>query len=106
MDSRKNNSILQAVCYIALFFILFMISFTEILPLKIGNAYPFPIIAAVITVAYYYGECVGFYSVLIVGIFADAVIAETLVANTLILSVVGCIAGLLLRFYMNKNIFS
>ncbi len=106
MDSRKNNSILQAICYIALFFILFMISFTEILPLKIGNAYPFPIIAAVITVAYYHGEWVGFYSGLTVGIFADAVTAEVIVANTLTLSVVGCLAGFLLRFYMNKNIFS
>ncbi len=106
MNSRKNNTILQAVCYIALFFVLFLISFTEILPLKIGNAYPFPIIAAVITAAYYYGEWVGFYSGLIVGIFADAVMAEALIANTLTLSVIGCLAGLLLRFYMNKNIFS
>ncbi len=106
MDSRRNNNILQAVCYIALFFILFMISFTEVLPLRIGNAYPFPIIAAVITVSYYYGEWTAFYSGLIVGIFADAVMAESLIANTLTLSVIGCLSGFLLRFYMNKNIFS
>ena len=53
MTNQKNHY-LHTVLYVVFFAILFLISYTEILPLRIMNASPMPLIAAVVTVAFYF----------------------------------------------------
>ncbi len=105
MTNQKNHY-LHIVLYVIFFALLFLINYTEILPLRIANASPMPLVAAVVTVAFYYGEWLGFWSGLIAGIFADAVSSQLTGFNTILLMLIGLIAGLLMTYILNKNIYA
>ena len=105
MTNQKNHY-LHIVLYVIFFALLFLINYTEILPLRIANASTMPLVAAVVTVAFYYGEWLGFWSGLITGIFADAVSSQLTGFNTILLMLIGLIAGLLMTYILNKNIYA
>lgn len=104
--NKQNSKNLQAVCFIGLFIAIHILSFNPFFSLKIANAVPVMSIAAVITVAFYYGEWWGFTAGVISGIFADAVTSDTFCFNAMILLLIGILSGVLLRKYLNRNIFS
>ena len=104
--TNQKNQYLHTVLYVVFFTILFLISYTEILPLRIMNASPMPLIAAVVTVAFYYGEWLGFWSGLLVGIFTDAVSSQFTGFNTILLLLIGLVSGLLMTYILNRNIYA
>ncbi len=105
MTNQKNHY-LHIVCYVVLFALIFLINYTELLPLRIANASPMLLVPAVVTVGFYYGEWRGFWGGLIVGIFADAVSAQAAGFNTFLLMAIGFVAGLLVTHVLNRNFFS
>lgn len=105
MKNVKNYT-LQIICYSVLFFMLYILSCTEVLPLKIGNATPLPLIAAVITVAFMYGSWQGFWAGMICGIALDCVAANGSCFNTLSLLLLGGVIGYVTARYLNKNIYT
>lgn len=104
--NKQNSRYLKSVCYIALFLIIYLLSFNPFFSLKIGNAVPVMAIAAVITVAFYFGEWWGFTAGIISGIFADAVTSGAFCFNAVAFMLAGLLTGVLLRKYLNNNIFS
>ena len=106
MDRYRRSNPLQAVCYIALFLLLYLITYSDLVNLRIGNAMPLPLIAPVIAVGYFYGEWIGFTAGVLCGIFVDAVSSGVTCFNTLILLFIGCATGVLIKYYLNKNILT
>lgn len=104
--NRQNSGYIKAVLFIGLFILIHILSFNPFFSLKIGNAVPIMSIAAVVTVAFYYGEWWGFTAGVISGIFADAVTSDSYCFNAMMLLLIGVLSGVLLRKYLNRNIFS
>ncbi|MBQ0084295.1 MAG: hypothetical protein KBS52_05980 [Clostridiales bacterium] len=106
MVEKKKSNPLQALCFVGLFFIFFIITYTDIININIANASPFPLIALIVTVGFYYGEWVGFIAGTVCGIFADAFTPHSVCFNTLFLLFLGCATGALVKYIFNRNIFS
>ncbi len=104
--NKQNTSLLPTVLYAAIFFIFYIFTYTDILPLTIGNAAPQLLISAVVAVAIFYGEWTGFVVGMVAGIFADAVAANTVCFNMIAFMLIGITVGLLINRYFNQNIFS
>ncbi len=104
-ENVKRNT-LQAVCFALLIFLLYIFTYTDIVSLRIGNAILMPLIAPIIVIGMNYGEWAGFWSGLVVGIFCDAVGAKVSCFNTLFLLIIGCAAGVLIKYYLNRNILT
>ncbi len=102
----KRVVTLQGACYAALFVLLFFLTYTPSSFLRIGNAIPFLFVAAVVCVAFYYNAWLGFVSGLISGLFCDAVSSQPSGFNMVLLALIGFLVGVLVKFYVNKNIFS
>lgn len=102
----KRTLTLQGVCYTALFVLLFFLTYTPVSFLKIGNASPFLFVAGIVCVAFYYDARLGFIAGLISGIFCDAVASQPSAFNTIALAIIGFASGVLVQYYINKNIFS
>lgn len=105
MTNQKNHY-LHTVLYVVFFLILFLINYTEILPLRISNASPMLLVPGVVTVALYYGEWRGFWCGLIIGIFADSVSAQFAGFNTFLFLIIGLTAGLFVTHMLNRNIYT
>ncbi len=104
--NKQNSSYLQGVCFIGLFILIHMLTYSPLFSLSIANAVPIMSIAAVITVAFYYGEWLGFTAGVIYGIFADAVSSGSYCFNAISLLLIGLLSGVALRKILNHNIFS
>lgn len=106
MAVKRKNGSLQALCFVGLFFLFFLITYTDILDISIANASPMPLIPLIVTVGFYYGEWLGFSAGIICGIFVDAVTPHSVCFNTIFLLLVGCLTGALVKHLLNKNVFS
>lgn len=104
--NKQNTSLLPTVIYAAIFFVFYILTYTDILRLSIGNAAPQLLVSAVVAVAFFYGEWTGFIVGMVAGIFADAVAASTVCFNMITLMLIGLTVGLLINRYLNQNIFS
>ncbi len=104
--NKQNVSYLPGIIYGAIFLIFYMLTYTDILRLNIGNAAPQLLISAVVAVGFFYGEWSGFVAGLFSGILADAVAANTVCFNMISLMLIGLISGLLINRLLNQNIFS
>ena len=104
--NKQNSRYLQGVCFIGLFILIHILTFSPFFSLSIINAVPIMSIAAVITVSFYYGEWMGFTAGLIYGVFADAVTSGSFCFNAVCLLLIGLLSGVALKKYLNRNIFS
>lgn len=104
--NKQNTSFLPVVVYAVIFFVFYIFTYTDILPLTIGNASAQLLISAVVAVAIFYGEWTGFVVGMIAGIFADSVAANTVCFNMIALMLIGFTVGLIINRYFNRNIFS
>ncbi len=103
-----NKNILPrgAAVYAAMFLLFFALTYTEVLPLKIVNAAPMLLVPLTVAIGFFYGEWAGFTAGMVMGIFADAVAADTVCFNMIVLMFVGLATGILVNHYINKNILS
>ncbi len=104
--NKQNTSYLPAIIYGAIFLLFYLITYTDLLVINIGNAAPQLLISAVVAIGIFYGEWTGFTIGMITGIFADAVAANTVCFNMITFMLIGLITGLLINRYLNLNIFS
>ncbi len=104
--NKQNSGYIKLACYIAVFILIHLLTYNPFFSLKIGNAVPVMTIAATISVAFYFGEWWGFTAGILSGIFADAVTSGSYCFNAIMLLLIGLISGILLRKYLNHNIFS
>ena len=104
--NRQNAPLLPKVLYAAIFFVFFIITYTDVLKINIGNAAPQLLIPAVVAVAYFYGEWTGFAVGMVAGALADAFAANTVCFNMIALMLIGFLVGLVINRYFNQNIYS
>ena len=104
--NRQNSVNLQLFCVIGLFIVIHILTYNPFFSLKIYNAVPILTIAAVVTVAFYFGEWWGFISGIISGTFSDAVGSGAICLDAVFLMCLGLVSGILLRKYLNRNILS
>lgn len=96
----------RGAVYTLLFILFYIITYTDFIPLKIGNAAPQLLISAVVAVGFFYGEWVGFTVGMITGIFADAVAANTVCFNMIAFMLIGFAVGISVNSLINRNILS
>lgn len=87
-----------------LFFGLFLLQRIPFLSLKIATATPCLLLPALLVTACFLREWTGFWAGLLSGIALDTVVNGSNIFNTLTLTVLGVAAGLIFRFFMNRNI--
>lgn len=104
---NKNNAFGRHIAaYVFLYLLFYLLTYTELLPLSIGNATPQLLVPITVAVGFFYGEWAGFSAGMIAGIFADAVSADTVCFNMIALMLIGLASGLMVNHYINRNIFS
>lgn len=103
---NRNTLYRGAAVYAAMFLVFFALTYTELLPLKIANATPMLLVPLTVAIGFFYGEWAGFAGGMVMGILADAVAADTVCFNMIVLMLIGVTTGILVNHYMNKNIFS
>ena len=85
---------------------LFLLQRISGLSLKIGTATPVLLVPAVIAVACFLREWTGFWFGLCCGVALDTVVNGTACFHTFALMLIGISAGLLFRYFFNRNIKS
>lgn len=103
---NKNTMYRGAAVYTAMFLLFFAFTYTELFPLKIVNAAPMLLVPLTVAIGFFYGEWAGFAAGMVMGILADAVAADTVCFNMIVLMLIGLATGILVNHYINKNIFS
>lgn len=104
--NKRNVSSLPKIIYVAIFLLFFILNYTDILKINIGNAAPQLFISAVVAVAFFYGEWTGLFIGMVTGALCDAFAANTVCFNMVSLMLIGLAVGLLTNRYFNQNIFS
>ncbi len=105
MKTIKHSSTFFIIVALSGFF-LFLLDSTSILTLKIGNAHPILLIPLLVATAMAAREWIGLIFGACFGILLDTVGAETLCFNMIMLTLIGCICGLLCSYYVNDNIYA
>lgn len=85
-------------------FLLLALQHLSSFTLKIGNAYPQLLLTFVLVIACLLGEWVGFWYGFAFGLALDTMAGRSAVFNTLAFMIVAVLAGLLYRYFLNKNI--
>lgn len=104
--NKRNASSWSKVIYVAIFFAAFILNYTDIFNINIGNAAPQLFISAVVAVGFFYGEWTGLFSGMVAGALLDAFAANTVCFNMVTLMLIGLSVGLLTNRYFNQNILS
>lgn len=104
--NKQNSSALAKAIYVAIFFVFFIITYTDIFKINIGNAAPQLMLPAVVAVAFFYGEWTGFVVGMVSGALCDAFAANTVCFNMIALMLIGFAVGLVINRYFNQNVFS
>ena len=103
---EKNLSNIVLALQSFLIFCIAILHYSNLFSLKIGNASPVIIIPFLIIVSFYSGMWRGVFFAFIYGIYMDAVAADTLCFNTLVLGFIICICGILITYFFNRYISS
>ena len=103
VKEKNRNNIILAIQSVILFLIA-IIHYSNLLPLKIATASPLIIIPFLVVVSFYSGMWRGVVFAFIYGIFMDSVAADSLCFNTLALGLIICICGVLITYFFNRNI--
>lgn len=102
MSRTKRNILIVSVNVVTLF-LLFVLRYSGLLVLNIGQAVPVTLIPFVAAIAFFFGEWVGFAVGFAAGTLMDSAVVGAACFNTLTLMAVGLICGLLSTYYLNKN---
>lgn len=103
-EKNLNNVVLALQCFLV--FCIAILHYNNLFTLKIGNASPVIIIPFLIIVSFYSGMWRGVAFAFAYGIYMDAVAADTLCFNTLVLGLTICVCGVLITYFFNRNISS
>lgn len=84
-------------------FLFFLIQYSTLNTLKIGNALPALLVALTVICGFFFGESHGLGIGLISGILMDAVTVNSTCFFALLLMLIGFLAGVLATHYLNNN---
>lgn len=103
---NNNKQIISFIINAVLLVFLYILRYSGIMTLKIGQAVPITLIPFVVAVAIFYGEwwgaAIGFFA----GALMDGSMSGSSCFNTLSVMFIGLIVGVLASYFMNKNIRS
>lgn len=104
----KNSSkqFLSFIINACLIVFLYILRYSGLMTLKIGQAVPITLIPFVVAVAIFYGEWWGATSGFFAGALMDGSMSGSSCFNTLTVMLIGLISGVLASYFMNKNIRS
>lgn len=85
-------------------FLLLVLQHLSSFTLKIGHAYPQLLLTFVLVIACLLGEWIGFWYGFAFGLALDTMAGRSAVFNTLAFMVLAVVAGLLYRYFLNKNL--
>ncbi len=86
--------------------ILFLLRYSGLATLAIGQAVPITLLPLVVAIAIFFGEWLGATAGFFVGALMDTVMSGSYCFNTITVMFIGLIAGVLASYYLNKNIRS
>ena len=85
---------------------LFVLRYSGLITLTIGQATPITLIPFVVAIALFWGEWLGASAGFFAGALMDSAVNGSSCFNTLTLMLLGLICGVLSSYYVNKNIRS
>ena len=104
---KKNRGKYLAVLINSVLIIfLFILRYSGLATLAIGNAVPITLLPIVVAIALFYGEWFGATAGLFAGALMDSSMSGSSCFNTLTVMLLGLVCGILSSYYMNKNIRS
>ncbi len=99
-NRRAVNLTLQSV----ILFLFAILHYSDLFSIKIANANPIPAIPFIVVITIYSGLWRGVIMAFLYGMFMDTVAAATVSFNTVALSLIVLVCGLLITHYFNRNI--
>ncbi len=105
MTARKKLFFLNLANF-ALIFVLFLLRYSGIAILNIGQATPIIIIPLIVAISIFFGEFNGFLAGLFAGILMDTQIIGSSCFNVFVLMLLGLLCGLCSTYLLNKNLKS
>ena len=103
---NSNKQIISFIINFFLIVVLYILRYSGIMTLKIGQAVPITLIPFVVAIAIFYGEWWGASAGFFAGALMDGSMSGSSCFNTISIMLVGLIAGVLASYFMNKNIRS
>ena len=103
---NRNKQPIAFIINAAILVLLYILRYSELMTLTIGQASPITLIPFVVAIAIFYGEWLGAAAGFFAGAFMDGSMSGSSCFNTLVIMLIGLIAGVLASHYMNKNIRS
>ncbi len=103
MDIKRRRFIAAFINAIIIFAV-FLLRFSGIATLQIGEAVPIILIPIVISVSMFYGENAGLISALFAGLLMDSVASDTSCFNTLFFVLGATVCGVMANRFLNRNL--
>lgn len=85
---------------------LFILRYSGLATLAIGQAVPITLLPLVVAISVFYGEWYGAVSGFFAGALMDTVMSGSSCFNTLVIMLIGLICGFLASYFLNRNIRS
>lgn len=101
---NKRKRFLAAIVNVSLLLIFFVLRYSGIAVLNIGQAVPLILLPLALSVAIFYGENVGLITGFFTGAFMDSFSAESSCFNTLFMVLCCSACGLLSTRFLNRNL--
>lgn len=103
---KNHRGYIAFVINAVLLILIFILRYSGLATLAIGQAVPITLIPFVAAVALFFGEWYGAAAGFAAGALMDSVMNGSSCFNTLVLMFIGLISGVLSTYYINKNIRS
>jgi rod shape-determining protein MreD len=101
-----NKQPLAFIINAVILVLLYVLRYSELMTLTIGQASPITLIPFVVAIAIFYGEWFGAAAGFFAGALMDGSMSGSSCFNTIVIMLIGLITGLLASYYMNKNVRS
>ena len=101
---KTNRQVISYIVNAVILLLLFILRYTGLATLTIGQASPITLIPFVAAFALFYGELKGAALGFAAGALMDSCVTTSSFFNTLIMLFIGLVCGILANYYLNKNI--
>ena len=105
MTARKKLLLLNLL-NLGVIFVLFILRYSGVFVLKIGEVAPIIIIPLIVAISVFFGEFSGFIAGLFAGILMDTQVIGSSCFNIFALMLLGVLSGLCSTYLLNKNLKS
>ena len=103
---EKNRRAVALGLQIAALTLFAILHYSNLFSIKLANANPIPAISFIVAVSFFSGMWRGVTMAFIYGMFMDTIASGTVCFNTLVLTLVVLVCGVLTTYFFNRNIFA